>query len=89
MPSLSIGSELLFEVFSQRYERCATMVTSNLPFEERTSVFGSECLTGAFLDRLTQHVRILEMYGKWSAPPEADRLSTRACRQLADSQIDE
>ena len=32
--------ELLFEVFSQRYERGSTVVTSNLPFDEWTSVFG-------------------------------------------------
>ena len=31
------GAELLFEVFSQRYERGATLVTSNLPFDEWTS----------------------------------------------------
>jgi hypothetical protein len=29
-------------------------VTSNLPFDEWTEVFGSERLTGALLDRLTQ-----------------------------------
>ena len=39
------------------------MVTSNLPFDEWTSVFGSERLTGALLDRLTHHVNILEMNG--------------------------
>jgi len=38
-------------------------VTSNLPFEEWTEVFGSERLTGALLDRLTYHVHILEMNG--------------------------
>jgi hypothetical protein len=59
VPFTAIGSELLFEVFSQRYERGATLVTSNLPFDEWTSVFGSERLTGALLDRLTHHVRIL------------------------------
>ena len=63
VPFTAVGSELLFEVFSQRYERGATLVTSNLPFDEWTSVFGSERLTGALLDRLTHHVHILEMNG--------------------------
>ena len=54
-------AELLFEVFSQRYERGSTIVTSNLPFDEWTGVFASERLTGALLDGLTHHVHILEM----------------------------
>jgi hypothetical protein len=58
-----VGGELLFEVLSQRYERGSTLITSNLPFDEWTSVFGSERLTGALLDRLTHHVHILEMNG--------------------------
>jgi DNA replication protein DnaC len=57
------GAELLFEVFSQRYERGSTLLTSNLPFDEWTEVFGSERLTGTLLDRLTHHVHILEMNG--------------------------
>ena len=57
------GAELLFEVFSQRYERGSILVTSNLPFDEWTEIFGSERLTGALLDRLTHHVHILEMNG--------------------------
>ena len=64
VPFTAVGSELLFEVFSQRYERGATLLTSNLPFDEWTSVFGSERLTGALLDRLTHHVHILEMNGE-------------------------
>src|SRR5712692_9637884 len=63
VPLSSTGAELLFEVFSQRYERGSTVVTSNLPFEDWTSVLGSERLTGALLDRLTHHVHILEMNG--------------------------
>ena len=38
-------------------------MTSNLPFEDWTSVLGSERLTGALLDRLTHHVSILTMNG--------------------------
>ena len=64
VPLSRTGAELLFEVFSQRYERGSIMVTPNLPFDEWTEVFGSERLTGALLDRLTHHVHILEMNGE-------------------------
>jgi len=63
VPLSKTGAELLFEVFSQRYECGSTMVTSNLPFDEWTETFGSDRLTGALLDRLTHHVNILEMNG--------------------------
>lgn len=78
VPFSPTGAELLFEVFSQRYERGSTMVTSNLPFDEWTTVFGSERLTGALLDRLTHHVHILEMNG------ESYRLRQSKRRQRAD-----
>ena len=63
VPLSKTGAELLFELISQRYERGATLITSNLPFDEWTSVFGSERLTGALLDRLTHHVSILSLNG--------------------------
>ena len=63
VPLSRTGAELLFETLSQRHERGSTIVTSNLPFEEWTSIFASERLTGALLDRLTHHVHILEMNG--------------------------
>jgi len=61
VPLSKTGAELLFELISQRYESGATLITSNLPFDEWTEVFGSERLTGALLDRLTHHFNILEM----------------------------
>ena len=45
VPLSKTGAELLFEVFSQRYERGSILVTSNLPFDEWTEIFGSERLT--------------------------------------------
>ena len=77
-PLSQTGAELLFEVFSQRYERGSILVTTNLPFDEWTQVFGSERLTGALLDRLTHHVHILEMNG--------DSCRLRGSRENAASQ---
>ncbi len=80
VPPSKTGAELLFELISQRYERGATLITSNLPFDEWTGTFGSERLTGARLDRLTHHVNILEMNG------DSYRLSqSRARGNSADS----
>jgi IstB-like ATP binding protein len=77
VPLSQTGAELLFEIFSQRYERGSTIVTSNLPFDEWTSVFGSERLTGALLDRLTHHVHILEMNGNSYRLNQSKRRSRR------------
>jgi len=86
VPLSQAGAELLFEVLSQRYERGATIVTSNLPFDEWTSVFGSERLTGALLDRLTHHVHILEMNGESYRLAQSKR---RSRRSRPDAPLDE
>ena len=64
VPFTKVGAELLFEVVSRAYERLSLVVTTNLPFEAWTEVFGSERLTGALLDRLTHRVHILEANGE-------------------------
>ena len=42
VPLSKSGAELLFEILSQRYERSATFITSNLPFNEWTEILGSD-----------------------------------------------
>ena len=88
VPFTAVGGELLFEVFSQRYERGSTLVTSNLPFDEWTSVFGSERLTGALLDRLTHHVHILEMNGDSYRLKQSKGRSRKAGRRAKDPETD-
>ena len=87
VPFSQTGAELLFEVFSRRYERGSTIVTSNLPFDEWTGVFASERLTGALLDRLTHHVHILEMNGDSYRLKQSKRRSRHAAvdNQPADA----
>ncbi|MBL4812131.1 MAG: IS21-like element helper ATPase IstB [Rhodobacteraceae bacterium] len=64
VPLSKSGAGLLFEVISQCYERGSIIITSNLPCDEWTEVFGPERLTGALLDRLAHYVHILEMNGE-------------------------
>ncbi len=79
VPFSSTGAELLFEFFSQAYERQSVAVTTNLPFAEWTSVFGNERLTAALLDRLTHRCRILEFRA------ESFRLKQSLQRQTANT----
>jgi hypothetical protein len=77
VPLSQTGAELLFEIFSWRHERGSTIVTSNLPFEEWTTVLGSQRLTGALLDRLTHHVHILELNGDATGSSNRRRVGVR------------
>jgi DNA replication protein DnaC len=58
------GVELLFRVFSDRYERASLLLTTNLPFSEWNQVFQGERMTAALLDRLTHRCHIFEMNGE-------------------------
>lgn len=56
VPLSKTGAEQLFETISQCHERGPVIITSNLPFNQRTEIFGFE--------RLTHYVHILKMNGE-------------------------
>ncbi len=78
VPLSKTGVEPLFETISQCYERGSVIITSSLPFDEWTEIFGSERLTGALLDRLTHHVHILEMNGESVVVPASPTAPNRS-----------
>ena len=75
VPASKLGSELLFDVISQAYERTSVIVTTNLPFEQWTEVLDNQRLTGAVLDRLTHRCHILEASGESYRLKEARKRS--------------
>jgi len=60
VPLAEIGAEFLFQVISERAERKAIIVTTNLPFSEWTKVFPNPRLCKALLDRVTDRAHIIE-----------------------------
>jgi DNA replication protein DnaC len=60
VPLADIGAEFLFQVISERAERAAIVVTTNLPFSEWTTVFPNPRLCKALLERITDRAHFFE-----------------------------
>jgi DNA replication protein DnaC len=54
------AGSLLFELFSNMYEKVSLVLTTHLAFNEWGELFGNHKATKAIIDRLTHHCKILE-----------------------------
>jgi DNA replication protein DnaC len=64
MPIDKHGADLLFQVFSQRYERGAIVLTTNRPFKDWALLFNNDsAIASAILDRLLHHSEVVVIEG--------------------------
>lgn len=62
MPPQSLDD--FFELIRARYEKKATIFTSNRSFEHWGDIFGDKILAGAIIDRMVHHAHILKINGE-------------------------
>jgi len=60
VPLADVGAEFLYQVVSERAERAALIVTTNLSFSEWTQVFANPRLCKAMVDRVTDRAHIID-----------------------------
>lgn len=64
LPIDKTGSDLLFQVISQRYEQGAMIITSNRVYKDWPEIFNNDStLTSAILDRLLHHAETIVIEG--------------------------
>lgn len=73
VPFDQVGSELLFNLIADCYERQSIIVTTNLEFGQWTSIFGDTRLTAALIDRIVHHASIISFPGDSNRLAEALR----------------
>jgi len=65
LPMDKRGADLIFQVISARYERGATIITTNTAYKHWAPIFNNDAtLTTAILDRLVHHCETVTIEGK-------------------------
>lgn len=65
LPIDKFGADCLFQIISHRYERGATLITTNRVYKQWPSIFNNDAvLTSALLDRLLHHAQTVVIEGK-------------------------
>ena len=65
LPIDKFGADGLFQILSHRYERGATLITSNRVYSQWAGIFnGDSVLTSALLDRLLHHAETVPIEGR-------------------------
>ena len=65
LPIDKFGADCLFQIISHRYERGATLLTTNRTYKQWASIFNNDAvLTSALLDRLLHHAETVRIEGK-------------------------
>lgn len=65
LPLDKMGSDLLFQVISQRYERGSIVITTNKPFKRWPEIFNNDAgITSAILDRVLHGAETVVIEGK-------------------------
>jgi DNA replication protein DnaC len=85
IPLSKEGAQLVFQVFSERYERGSMIVTSNLSFNQWTTIFDDVNLTAALLDRLTHHSHVLQF--DWESLRLSDSLKRARASQAQNRPV--
>ena len=65
LPIDKFGADCLFQIISHRYERGATLITTNRVYKQWAGIFNNDAvLTSALLDRLLHHAETVLIEGK-------------------------
>lgn len=71
------AGDLLFQLISQRYEKCSTVITTNVNFKDWGTIFPNAACVSALLERLLHRAEIIAIEGTSYRMKEADERKSK------------